>query len=171
MKITAESIPSAEFSRVVRKYFDVQECKRTSADEHTLYWRDGSSLTLNTGAWRIFEGWQGKPLQKKTEVCPNVCIWQFPPTCKKCVEFPNAQIMGDDFQSKVKNKFEKMIECEKEKMPLFPELLDDIYYIWQSSQTRRLYKLARYFFRKDKTTYRFFNELQKLQKEKHDMAL
>lgn len=169
MKITIESIPSAEFNRVVKKYFDVLEYKKTSANEYALRFYNGY-LTLSASAWRVFDGWEGKPPEKKVEVCPNICIWQWPPTCKKCVAFPDAEIMGDDFQYQVKNKFERMIECEKEKMPLFPELLADIYYIWQSRQTRRFYKLARHSFRKNKTTYRFFNELQKLQKEKHDMA-
>lgn len=169
MKITAESIPSTEFNRVVKKYFDVLEYKKTSANEYALRFYNGF-LTLSASAWRVFDGWECMPSKKKIEVCPNICIWQYPPPCKKCVEFPNAQTMGDDFQNQVKSKFEKMIECEKEKMPLFPELLDDIFYIWQSRQTGRLYKLAKHSFRKDKTTYKFFNELQKLQKEKHDMA-
>ena len=169
MKITIESIPSAEFNRVVKKYFDVLEYKKTSANECALRFYNGY-LTLSASAWRVRDGWEGRSPRKNVEVCPNICIWQWPPSCKKCVEFPNAQIMDDDFQSNVKNEFERMIECEKEKMPLFPELLDDIVFIWQSRQTRRLYKLARHSFRKNKTTYRFFDELQKLQKEKHDMA-
>lgn len=169
MKITAESIPSAEFNRVVKKYFDVREYK-TSANEYALRFCNGS-LTLSASAWRVFDGWESMPPKKKIEVCPNICIWQYPPPCKKCVEFPNAQTMDDDFQNQVKKEFERLIESEKTKMPLFPELLDDIHYIWQSRQTGRRYKLAKHSFRKDKTTYKFFNELQKLQKEKHDMAL
>ncbi|MBD5413985.1 MAG: hypothetical protein HDR52_06165 [Treponema sp.] len=171
MKITAESIPSEEFTRVVKKYFEVKEYKKNSTNEYTLCFTDGSFLTLNAKVWRVSDGWQDKPPKKKVEACPNICLWKYPSPCKKCVEFPNAETMGDDFQNQVRNKFEKMIENEKEKMPLFPELLDDVIYIWQSRQTGRRYKLARHSFKKNKTSYRFFNELRKLQKEKHDMAV
>ncbi len=169
MKVTAESIPSAEFNRVVKKYFDVRECRKTSADEYVLRF-DAGCLTLSAGAWRVLDGWEGKPPARKAVVCPNVCLWSWPPSCEKCVEFPNAEAMGDDFQNRVKKDFEKMIESERRKMPLFPEMLDDVLYKWTSRQTGRTYQLARHSFQRDMTTYRFFDELKKLQKEKHDMA-
>ncbi len=50
------------------------------------------------------------------------------------------------------------------------ELIPDIFYEYQSLQTHRKYKIARHSFSKNKTTYRFFNELHKLQKEMYEQG-
>ncbi|MCM1220505.1 MAG: hypothetical protein NC548_39065 [Lachnospiraceae bacterium] len=100
--------------------------------------------------------------------CPLFCLkGEFDKRCKVCKEFPLAVEMDDDFQKKVKNEFAEMIKEEEQSMPLFKELIPDIFYVWQSLQTHRKYKIARHSFSKNKTTYRFFNELHKLQKEKY----
>lgn len=102
--------------------------------------------------------------------CPNICLRQFPPTCKECLRFSMAQTMDEEFQAQVKQKFARMIQAEIDKCPLFPELIPDITYYWKSMQTRKTYKLARHSFVTGKTTYRFFNELLKLQKNEYKMA-